>query len=98
MPYFVFSAFVFLISFIALIAHIHVKPFKAPLDNLLQGNALIAIVITVVFALYKMSATTIASSADTDTVSSSEMIVLVMNVAVVGTTLLTVVMLTKKIR
>ena len=47
--------FFFLVCLLALVAHLHVKPFKANLDNILQGNALFAIVITVFFAIFKMS-------------------------------------------
>ena len=47
--------FFFVVCLLALVAHLHVKPFKANLDNTLQGNALFAIVVTVFFAIFKMS-------------------------------------------
>ena len=46
--------FFFVVCLLALVAHLHVKPFKANLDNTLQGNALFAIVVTVFFAIFKM--------------------------------------------
>jgi hypothetical protein len=46
--------FFFVVCQLALVAHLHVKPFKANLDNTLQGNALFAIVVTVFFAIFKM--------------------------------------------
>ena len=46
--------FFFVVCLLALVAHLHVKPFKANLDNILQGNALFAIVVTVFFAIFKM--------------------------------------------
>ena len=45
--------FFFLVCLLALVAHLHVKPFKANLDNTLQGNALFAIVVTIFFAIFK---------------------------------------------
>jgi hypothetical protein len=46
--------FFFVVCLCALVAHLHVKPFKADLDNTLQANALLAIVVTVFFAIFKM--------------------------------------------
>jgi len=91
--------FFFLVCLLALVAHLHVKPFKANLDNTLQGNALFAIVVTIFFAIFKRADRNAATAAEDDGKMSSFMyLVLIINILVVVTTIGSLVLLTRKIR
>ena len=74
----------------ALVIHLHVHPFKTDLDNNLQANALLAIVVTVFYAIFsKLRKITTVSSGDTvstENMAVLDTLVIVLNVFVLVST------------